>query len=83
MNNRKPQIREKILSLATECGHPDAALDDGAIIPQTGLLNSRAIIELVVWLEDTFDLDLDEDQITVENLGSVNAIAGFLARELG
>ena len=58
---------------------PDASgLGDADIIPATGYLDSTAILELVVWYEQSYDFPLKQEEINIDNLGSINAMADFL-----
>ena len=51
---------------------------DDDILPATGLLDSNAILELVVWFETTYDFPIKQEEINIDNLGSINAMADFL-----
>jgi acyl carrier protein len=80
----KAAIRDKVVALARALGVQDSTLDDDDIIPASGLLDSAAVLELVVWFEQTYDLPLKQDEINIDNLGSINAMADFLlARKSG
>lgn len=79
----KAAIRAKVLALASALGVHDATIDDDDIIPASGLLDSAAVLELVVWYEQTYDLPLQQDEINIDNLGSINAMAGFLLARKG
>jgi acyl carrier protein len=80
----KAAIRAKVVALARALGVQDATLDDDDIIPASGLLDSAAVLELVVWFEQAYDLPLKQDEINIDNLGSINAMADFLlARKSG
>ena len=74
----KTAIRAKVLEIAANLGEDASELDDDEIIPASGFLDSAAILELVVWYEGEFDLSLSQDEINIDNLGSVNAMADFL-----
>jgi acyl carrier protein len=74
------EIREKVLALARARGVRATALRDDEVIPETGLLDSAAIMELIVWYEDRFGLSIDQDDLTIENFGTVNAMADYLSR---
>jgi acyl carrier protein len=39
-----------------------------------GIIDSLGVLQVIAWLEDTFDLVLDDAQIDLENLSSVSAI---------
>jgi acyl carrier protein len=57
----------------------DAAdIADDDIIPATGYLDSTAVLQLVVWYEQHYDLPLKQEEINVDNLGSIDAMADFL-----
>lgn len=77
-NAVKATIRAKILDLAANLGEDATELTDDEIIPASGLLDSAAILELVVWFEGEYGLSLTQDEINIDNLGSVNAMADFL-----
>ena len=80
----KAAIRDKVIALAQALGMDASAIGDDEIIPATGLLDSTAVLELVVWYEQTYDLALTQEEINIDNLGSIDAMAGFLlARKAG
>jgi acyl carrier protein len=74
----KAKIRAKVTELAAALGSDASGLEDAEIIPFTGLLDSAALLELVVWLETEFELSLEQRDVNIENLGSLNAMASFL-----
>jgi acyl carrier protein len=74
----KTKIRAKVVELATNLGVDASGFCDDEIIPVTGLLDSMAILELLVWYENEFKLSMSPDEINIDNLGSVDAMADFL-----
>ena len=74
------EIHDKVLELARARGIRARDLADDEVIPDTGLLDSAGIMELIVWFETRFDLEIDQSDLTIENFGTVNAMAGYLAR---
>ncbi len=78
----RTEIRDKILELARRRGLKTASIDDDEVIPETGLLDSAGIMELIVWLETRFDIEIDQADITIDTLGSVNTIAEYVSRAL-
>lgn len=54
--------------------------DDYPLI-ENGVLTSLQTVELVGFLEDRFDIVIDEDELDEENFGSVQAIAGLVANK--
>jgi acyl carrier protein len=71
-------IRSRVIALADALGMDARDIGDDDIIPATGLLDSTAILELVVWFEKTYDLPLKQEEINIDNLGSIRAMAEFL-----
>lgn len=76
----KATVRGKVIELARNLGMEADDLGDDDIIPATGYLDSAAILELVVWYEDAYQLPLTQDEINIDNLGSINAMADFVLR---
>jgi acyl carrier protein len=79
----KTAIRAKIVDLAKGLNIDASGLDNADIIPATGYLDSTAILELVVWYETTYDLALKQEEINIDNLGSINAMTDFLFSRKG
>ena len=74
----KAAIRAQLVELARALGMDASEIGDDDIIPATGLLDSTAVLELVVWYEQTYDMPLKQDEINIDNLGSINAMTEFL-----
>jgi len=74
----KAAIHKKVIELANELGEDASDISDEDIIPATGALDSSAILALVVWYEETYDFPLKQEEINIDNLGSINAMADFL-----
>lgn len=80
----KAAIRAEVIKLASALGMDAREIGDDDIVPATGLLDSTAIIQLVVWYEQIYDFPLQQEEINIDNLGSINAMADFLlARKTG
>ena len=71
-------IRDKVVALARGIGNDASRLKDDEEIPATGLLDSAAIMELILWLETRFEIEIDQESVTLENFGTINAIARYL-----
>jgi acyl carrier protein len=74
----KSAIRSKVIDLAKALNIDASGLGDADIIPATGYLDSTAILELVVWYEQTYEFPLKQEEINIDNLGSINAMTDFL-----
>ena len=79
----KAAIRAKVIELAKALKINATGLSDSDIIPATGYLDSTAILELVVWYEQTYDFPLKQEEINIDNLGSVDAMTDFLLARKG
>jgi len=74
----KAAIRSKVVELAKALNMDASGLGDADVIPASGYLDSTAILELVVWYEQVYDFPLKQEEINIDNLGSINAMADFL-----
>ncbi|MET0146493.1 MAG: acyl carrier protein [Ilumatobacteraceae bacterium] len=54
-------------------------LDGAAPLRDLGV-DSAGLMNLVVALEETYDIDIADRDITVENFGTLDAITGYVAR---
>ena len=77
MNDIRKTIHAKIVELARQLGHDARGLGYGEEIPSRGQLDSPALMELIIWFENEFGLEIDQDQLTMENFGTVNAMASY------
>jgi acyl carrier protein len=71
-------LRAKVVELARALDMDASGVADDDILPATGLLDSNAILELVVWFETAYDFPIKQEEVNIDNLGSINAMANFL-----
>ena len=76
MDDRK-KIRSFIAALLSARGQNSAFTDDEELV-QSGRLDSMALIELVVFLEDNFELESLRGSFTAETLGSAGKVIQLL-----
>ncbi|HJT87734.1 MAG TPA: acyl carrier protein [Bryobacteraceae bacterium] len=74
----KSAIHQKIAELAGELGHNASGLRDDQVVIETGLLDSAAILELMVWMEGEFGIEIDPENVTVDNFGSIEQMTAFV-----
>jgi len=79
----KAAVRTKVIELAKNLGMDAGDIGDDDIIPATGYVDSAAILELVVWYEAEYDMPLKQEEINIDNLGSINSMADFVIRRKG
>lgn len=66
-------VRENFLYM-----RPDWELGDDDPLLGNGVIDSIGVIELVGFLQSTFDCTIGDDEIVEDNLGSLNAIGRFV-----
>lgn len=57
-------------------------LDDRASFQETGLVDSTGFLELIAFIEETFDITMTDEELVPENFDSVERIATFVAKKL-
>ncbi len=48
---------------------------------ELGILDSFGIIELISFIEENWSISIEDDAITKENFGSINAMVNFVKRK--
>jgi acyl carrier protein len=76
----KAAMRAKVIELAKSLGTDAGDITDDEIIPATGYMDSAAIMELIVWYEEKYQMPLTQEEINIDNLGSINAMTEFVLR---
>ena len=61
--------------------HPD--LRDDQKIFEDGIVNSIFAVELVLSIEELFNITVENDDLDLANFASINAIATFIVRKTG
>lgn len=54
----------------------------GQSLLETGIVDSTGILELVTFLEETFEITVEDEELVPANLDSINNITGFVTRKL-
>ena len=79
----KAAVRAKVIELAKNLGMDASDIGDDDLIPATGYVDSAAILELVVWYEDAYQMPLKQEEINIDNLGSINSMTDFVIKRKG
>jgi acyl carrier protein len=61
----------------------DADLKDDTSFLDSGTVDSTGVLEIIMFLEDTYKIKIAPEETVPENLDSVNRISDFLSRKLG
>jgi acyl carrier protein len=72
------QVRDYILEnyLFTD---DQSALNNADSFLETGILDSTGILEVIYFIEEDFDIKVEDDEMIPENLDSVDHIVAFVS----
>ncbi len=59
-----------------------ADLDDSASLVEQGIVDDTGILELVLFIEDSWGVTVDPQDLVPEDFDSVNGLASYVARHL-
>lgn len=79
-----PSIEQEIRSFIVGqflLGDESSLRNDDSFL-EKGTFDSTGILELVSFLEQKYQIELEPDELVPENLDSVNALVGFLQRKV-
>ncbi len=76
-------IKNKIVEIADRMGDDASELQNEDVIPATGLIDSAGLLELIAWYEDHYQIRLAQEEITIDNLGTLSSMADFVLRRKG
>jgi len=79
-NKVRQEIRDYILSnyLFSTDG---SLLDDSVSLMQTGVIDSTGVLELIMFLNEHFSIEIADEEMVPDNLDSVDNIVAFIARK--
>jgi acyl carrier protein len=77
------QIKAKIVEIAAQTGDDATGLGLDEIIPATGLIDSTGLLELIAWYEKNYAISLMQEEINIDNLGTLSRMAAFVLRKKG
>jgi acyl carrier protein len=61
-------------------GDDDGFADDESLL-DSGIVDSTGVMEVVAFLEESFGIEIDDDELVADNLDSVQRLATFVARK--
>jgi acyl carrier protein len=77
------QIKQDIRKFVVDnflFGQDDGLAEDASFL-ETGLIDSTGVLELVAHLEKTYGVKVSDDELTPDNLDSINCIAAYVERK--
>ncbi|MFU8790020.1 MAG: acyl carrier protein [Methylobacter sp.] len=76
----KTTIRDYILGNLLFTEDPSVLQDDDSFLTQ-GIIDSTGVLEIILFIEDTFGIKVSDDEMLPANLDSVNKLAAFIMRK--
>lgn len=78
----KEQVRRFILTnyMFTD---DESQLPDGESLMQSGVMDSTGILELIMFIEETFGIKVADEEMVPANLDSVDNVVAFVQRKQG
>lgn len=64
-------------------GEDAAWLGEDTSFLESGVIDSTGILEVITFIEETFGIHVEDEEIVPENLDSLKKLAAFLARKNG
>jgi acyl carrier protein len=62
-------------------GADESSLGNDDSFLEQGVIDSTGVLELVNWLEETFGMKVQDEELVPENLDSVNKLSAFIAHK--
>ncbi|MCP4218866.1 MAG: acyl carrier protein [bacterium] len=77
-------IKEKIKQFISEnfLSGDSSDLEDDESFLENGIIDSTGVLELVTFTEETFDIDVDDEEMVPENLDSLNFLTDYIRKKL-
>lgn len=77
------QIRRQVRDYITASFYvaDPAALPDNESLLETGIVDSTGVLELVAFLESTFGVKVEDEEMLPENLDSIARVSAFVGRK--
>ena len=60
----------------------DGNLENGISLLEEGIIDSTGVLELVAFIEETYHIKVQDEELIPENLDSVNNICKFIQKKL-
>ena len=79
MNEIQEQIRNFIIESFLE-GDPQS-LENDTSLERNHIVDSAGMLEIILFLEDTFGFEVDNDDATPDNFDTVDAITAYVQRK--
>ena len=82
MDAIKSQVRQYVMDNFLMGSGPQALGDDDSFMAQH-VIDSVGVLELISFLEQTYGIKVEDDEMVPDNLDSLNGVGRYLERKLG
>ena len=76
-----PSLKQRLREFVIKNFYVTEAIDDDVSLLEKGIIDSTGVLEVVGFLESTFHVKVDDDEMLPENLDSISRIAAFVGRK--
>lgn len=76
-----PAIETDVREFVTDnflFGRTNVSLDGDDSLLEEGLIDSTGVLELVTFIEDRFDVTVEDEELVPDNLDSINRLITFI-----
>ena len=63
-------------------GRTNVSIDGDDSLLEEGLIDSTGVLELVTFIEDKFDVTVEDEELVPDNLDSINRLITFIGNKL-
>jgi len=74
------KVRERVRAFITDTFFVDRFGDDASFLGE-GIIDSTGMLELVSFIEGSFDIKVADDELLPENLDSLDKVVSFVSRK--
>ena len=73
------EIKEKLKKYVQDTAFTDLdKIEDNTLLFEEGILDSMGLISLITFLEETFNIKINDTDLELENFKSIEAMTGFV-----
>lgn len=77
------ELLVEITALAKESIGQEIELNNDDKILENGTLDSPSVIKLVLFVEKKYNINIEQDELDIDNFGSINQIVKLIASKRG
>lgn len=78
--SEEAKIRDFILENFM-AGEGEEALDNDSSFLEKGIIDSMGVLELVAYVEETYGIEIGDDELTPDNFDSVSKLVSYIRRK--